>query len=322
MNRLAELLDLTRPNHRGRPLTPVQQVCIALNYYTGSHFSRVAGFCGGVSQGASWKAISRVTSKLADLKEDCIQMPSFQQCGETAQRMLDKFHLPGFAYGVDSVAMKFDASPRNIPENTAQQDFLSCKKTFETTYAIHCQVVGNDRGMILDIIADSPGSVHDAKIWNDSRVKETIESQSHFLAAGDACYPISAHLVTPYTDAEAAEDRSKELFNRRLSALRAAMTAKIFRAWMSRFPCLKFLRCHYPLARNIILATAILHNIAVHWADEDFEDEDEDVDDPGDEVGGPEEQPRLVAAEAGGPQSVQARGQAVRDRLRMDMPSA
>jgi hypothetical protein len=43
--------------------------------------------------------------------------------------------------------------------------------------------------------------------------------------------------------------------------------------WKRRFPCLDLLRCHPPLAQDIIVATAVLHNIAIRWKAEVFLDE-------------------------------------------------
>jgi hypothetical protein len=58
--RLIEILNVGHMNNRERPLTPMQQVCIALNFYAGGHFTRIAGLCGSVSQKASWVAIECV----------------------------------------------------------------------------------------------------------------------------------------------------------------------------------------------------------------------------------------------------------------------
>jgi hypothetical protein len=93
---IAEMLheDLAQPNNRGRPLSPLQQVCIALNHYAGGYFQRISAMCVGVSQTAAWWAIKRVTYVLCDCKAQFIRMPSVQQMAETAQRMLDRFQLP------------------------------------------------------------------------------------------------------------------------------------------------------------------------------------------------------------------------------------
>ncbi len=60
--RLADFLDLDRGNNRGLPLTPIQQVCIALATFAGGHFQRISGYCGMVSQNAAWWAIERVNA--------------------------------------------------------------------------------------------------------------------------------------------------------------------------------------------------------------------------------------------------------------------
>ena len=42
--------DLIYDTRRGVPMSPVQQVCIALHHYGGNQFLRVSGVCAGVSQ--------------------------------------------------------------------------------------------------------------------------------------------------------------------------------------------------------------------------------------------------------------------------------
>jgi hypothetical protein len=235
---LARILPLDRPNNRGRPLTPIQQVCIALNFYGGGHLTRVAGLCGGVSQKAAWCAIRKVTAGLCDLKGQVIQMPTNREMAATAQRLERRFHLPGFAFGVDGVVVKFEEAPRAIPEGTVKQDFWHHKNC----HALNVQIVGNDDGLILDINADWQGSVNDARIWNTSPVKAVINRQREFLLAGDSGYPISEVLITPYRNAEAAGDPTKRLFNQRLSGLRTVCTENIFGIWKRRYRCLKLLR--------------------------------------------------------------------------------
>jgi len=68
VRRLAAILDLDRENDRGRPLSPVQQLCVALNFYGGGHYTRVAGLCCGISQTGAWKCIDRVTNELCRIK--------------------------------------------------------------------------------------------------------------------------------------------------------------------------------------------------------------------------------------------------------------
>ncbi len=74
MTRLKYLLadDLQRSDDCGRPLDPIQEVCIALAYYGGARLTCIAGLCGAVSQMMAWREIWRVTTCLANLKEQVI----------------------------------------------------------------------------------------------------------------------------------------------------------------------------------------------------------------------------------------------------------
>jgi hypothetical protein len=251
--------DLAQPNNRGRPLTPLQQVCIALNHYAGAHFQRVSAMCAGVSQTAAWWAIKRVTYALCDRKAEFIRMPTVQDMEETAQRMLERFHLPRFAFTVDGMVVVFKGCPRRIPQTIVKQNYWNRKQC----YAINCQVIANDRQITCDIDCDWHGGAHDAAIWSDSHAKRYIERQRRFLLAGDSAYPISDILIKPYSNNEAQQDYAKRVFNARLSGLRTVMSENVYGIWKRRFPCLSIMRSDLALAKKTIYATAILHNLSI-----------------------------------------------------------
>jgi hypothetical protein len=129
-------------------------------------------------------------------------------------------------------------------------------------------VVANDEKVIYDIDCDWPGCAHDARIWRRSAVKHIVEEQAVYLIAGDSAYPISPVLMKPFSNAEAANDNDKRLFNQRLSGLRTVMTENVYGVLKRRFPCLREMRNHLPTAKKIIVATAVLHNLAILWNDE------------------------------------------------------
>jgi len=120
VNDLATMLhsDLSHSSDRGRPLSPVQQVCIALNYYAGGDLVRVSALCGGVSQSTACRAVTRVSHTLCTRKADHMRLPTDEKRRETAARMLAQFDLPGFAYGVGGVLVRFETAPRRIPEGS------------------------------------------------------------------------------------------------------------------------------------------------------------------------------------------------------------
>jgi hypothetical protein len=237
--RILELLDLDRPNNRGLPLTPMQQLCLALNQYGGGHFTRVSAYCGNVSYTAAWAAIDGVTDALYDLEDVVIRLPTVRESEETARRMFEKYHLPGFAYAVDGMLVRFDGAPRGIPVGPGfpnRQNFFT-RKMF---YGINTMVVANDRKLIVALDKDWHGAAHDARVWSECRRKRDIESRRDFLLAGDSAYPISDVLMKPYPTAEAIVDNRKRLFNARLCGLRTEMSENVFGIWKRRFPILRY----------------------------------------------------------------------------------
>ena len=309
---LTDLLydDLVFDTNRGLPVPPLQSVCIALNHFSGGHFQRVSGWCAGVSQNAARLCLVRVTEALVRRKSDFIYMPSVVQMEETSQRMLEKFHLPRFACAVNGMQVPFTDAPGNIPANKTKQMFW-CRKQF---YSLNTQVVANDK-FIYDIDCGWPGSTHDARVWVRSEVKRFLELQRRFFIAGDSGYPISENLMKPYPVPEAARERRKRLFNKRISGLRTVMSECIFGVWKRRFPVMRGMRTDLELSQKIIVATGVLFNISRLWGDEDIDEEDDGDDDDhaDDDVG------NFVVLD-GAPATIRLRGQVERERLKDAMP--
>ena len=74
-------------------------------------------------------------------------------------------------------------------------------------------------------------------------------------------------------------DVRKRLFNLRHSGLRTEMTENIYAMWKRRWPITKHEREDLPTAKKTIVATAVLHNLCIRWADELPPLEDGEVDD-------------------------------------------
>jgi hypothetical protein len=210
--------------------------------------------------------------------------------------------------------VRFDNAPRGIPAGMSQQDYWSRKQY----YAINCQVIADDRKIIYDVDCDWHGGVHDARMWRNSTAKQFVEQQRKYMMAGDSAYPISPVLMKPFSNQEAAANASKRLFNRRLCGLRTVMSENVYGIWKQRFPCLRHMRAHVRLAKKMIIATAILHNISILWGDDDPPPADDDEEEDSSDDDGSDD---LVLTEHNvRPNSVRALGQLVREELRRQMP--
>lgn len=293
---------------------------IGLNVMSGAHFQRVGGLIGGVSQttvSRSVLAFARAVNEV--IRPQVLHLPDDDQMRENARKLEEKYHLPGFAFGVDGVFLNFDGKPLNIPPNTVVHSFFSRK----FRYAINAQVVGGPDRLIYDLELGAPGSWNDASVWRQSDVKKALERRCpRFRLAGDSGYPRSVILITPFSQIEGENDMSKRLFNLRHSGLRAECTENIFGMWKRRFPIVRNIRNHYPNAIEIIMATAVLHNLSVLWK-EPLPDDDGHNEDGEDE----EDNPLPPMAMAGGGDRagrlrIRLEGTAMRDTLLANMPQA
>lgn len=123
------------------------------------------------------------------------------------------------------------------------------------------QVITNSNLEITDIVARWPGSVHDSTIFNNSRLRGTFEERVYgdgFLL-GDSGYPIKSFLMTPLLNPRTL---AEQLYNE--SHIRTRNTIeRLFGIWKRRFPVLSLgLRVQLDKVMAIIIATAVLHNVA------------------------------------------------------------
>lgn len=114
---------------------------------------------------------------------------------------------------------------------------------------------------IQNIVARWPGSAHDSTIFENSRIKALMETSfPDCFIVGDSGYPVENYLMTPLSNPITA---AEILYNESLIRTRNVVE-RSYGVWKRRFPCISMgLRVKIDTALNIIVATAILHNIAV-----------------------------------------------------------
>ena len=312
-----KLLQLIAPmiihqTRRGGGLEPHIQLQAALNQLSGMQFQRTTGLTYGASQNNARECLVRVVDAIITLKETYIYMPNVVERHKTSEEMFKFRGLRGFAWGIDCTHCFFGEKPRGIPPNIHPQTFWGRKQR----YSLNVQVVGND-SRICDIDCSWPGSANDSTIYHYSAVKQHMESQVTYKCAADSGYRISQIMVKPYDTVAAYNDRRKKKFNSKLSAIRTIMTENIFGRWKKRFPIITNLRTHLELSQKIIIATAILHNIATLWSDPlpEGEEEDDEEERQREREREEEEDQQVEDQYALGEVQVRAIGQAERDNM-------
>lgn len=115
--------------------------------------------------------------------------------------------------------------------------------------------------MKIRVMARWPGSVHDATIFQHSRLCRRLEEGEFHsgILLGDSVYPVKKYLLTillhPTT---VAENRYNDAHIRTRN-----IVERVFGVWKRRFPVLSLgMRVKMETVQDVIIATAVLHNIA------------------------------------------------------------
>ena len=97
------------------------------------------------------------------------------------------------------------------------------------------------------------------------------------------------------------------------------MSECLFGVWKRRFPILKNLRTDFSLSQRIVVATAILQNMARMWEDEEPSDDEEDSDSDDDHSDEDDAGADFIVQDAA-PATIRMRGQILRERMKDGMP--
>lgn len=128
-------------------------------------------------------------------------------------------------------------------------------------FLINVQAVCNADVEITNIVTRWPGSVHDSTIFLNSRLRANFEANMYRngILLGDSGYPLRQYLLTPILNPERP---AEALYNEAHIRTRNSVE-RLYGVWKRRFPILALgMRYKLPRIMTIIVATAVLHNIA------------------------------------------------------------
>ncbi|PSN30960.1 putative nuclease HARBI1 [Blattella germanica] len=128
-------------------------------------------------------------------------------------------------------------------------------------FSLNVQVVADAKLKIINVVVRWPGSTHDATIFNNSRPRAQFETGTYgdSLLLGDSGYGIKPYLMTPLL---APVTPAEVLYNESQICTRNVVE-RLFGVWKRGFPIFSLgMRMKLRTARLIIVASAVLHNIA------------------------------------------------------------
>ncbi|KAK0145505.1 putative nuclease HARBI1 [Merluccius polli] len=247
---IALLADQLGSRGRGNMPVPVahMKVLLALRYFATGTFLRCCGDMINVHESTVCRVVHRVARAIAALYPNYIAMANEDEQRDISTAFYVHAGIPGVIAIVDCTHIVIHGAVRNPSRGYS---------------SINTQMVCDNNMRIRNVVARWPGSVHDSRIFSSSHLKAQFEEGVYGgVLLGDRGYPLRRYLITPVrrpaTHAEAQ-------FNESHKKTRCCIE-RTFGVLKSRFSCLSFgLRATPLRASNIIVACAVLHNLAIDW---------------------------------------------------------
>lgn len=231
---------------------------ITLRYYACGNLLLTCGDFVGIHKSTASRIIRLVTCKLASLRPQYINFPETDE--ERKIVVQEFFNIRGFPRVIGAIDCTH-VRIRNPGGNHAE--YYRNRKSF---FSINVQTISDAKRRIQSIVARWPGSAHDSTIFRQSRIRARFENNEFedLLLLGDAGYPVGCYLITPLRDPDNNVERT---YNDAQTQTRKPVECS-YGIWKRRFPILAVgINVRVTSAISIIVATAVLHNIACFFGE-------------------------------------------------------
>jgi nuclease HARBI1 len=243
----------------------MNQLLVALRFYATGTFQLVVGDTFSINKATVCRTVHRVTKAIASLREKYVKFPTTAaEQHDIMQIFYGRSRLPGIIGAIDCT---------HVAIQSPGGDDAEVYRNRKGFFSINVQLVCDCTGYISDVVARWPGSVHDSTIFDNCALRAMFEAkQLQGCLVGDGGYACRQYMLTPLsnptTPAEKAYNEAQ--ISARNCIERANGLLK------RRFPALKYgMRLNVENTLPVIVATVVLHNIAVTLHDEEPDDDEE-----------------------------------------------
>ncbi|XP_047523577.1 putative nuclease HARBI1 [Pieris napi] len=262
---------ISAPTERNHVIMPITRLLLTLRYYATGSFLTVVGDFSGVSKASASRIVTLISQAIAQLRPEFIKFPTDTQ--EIQQEFYNIAKFPRLIGAIDCTHV-----PIKSPGGDNAEEWRDRKSQF----SFNVQTVVSAKLKILDIVARWPGAAHDQTIFNNSFLKQRLINGEfgNLLIVGDKGYENTSYLLTPLQNPTTP---AAHLYNE--SQIRSRnVVERTYGVWKNRFPILsKKILLHVSRVQAVIVACAVLHNIAIDMRDEHFELLQQ-VDEPADDI--------------------------------------
>ena len=261
-------VDISAHNEQGNPIPADIKLFLTLRYYATGTFQQASADLCEISQLSASCIIKRISEAIARLKQNYIQFPAVDML---RQIKLDFMRICAFPNVVETIDCTHIKIPCPGGENA---ELFRNRKGF---FSVNVQAVSGPNLEIQHIVVRWPDSVHDSRIFENSRLCAQFEhGDIQGMLLDDNGYPCRSYLMTPLLDPQTTPVRKYNA-----SHIRTRNTVeRIFGAWKRLFPCLSMsIRTKLSTTLTFIVATAVPYNFvrgrSYPIEEEHLEDHDE-----------------------------------------------
>uniref|UniRef100_A0A9J7Y7K9 Putative nuclease HARBI1 n=1 Tax=Cyprinus carpio carpio TaxID=630221 RepID=A0A9J7Y7K9_CYPCA len=247
------IINLLEPHikcstRRSRALTTAQTVCIALRFFASGTFLYTIGDGENLVKSAVCRAIRKVYLALKQFLGVFLVFPSHLRPQVAKQNFFAIAGFPNVIGAIDCTHI-----PIKAPPGPNEGDFVNRKGVHSVN--VWCVTLFH----ITNVEAKWPGSVHDSRIFRGlTKLHFSIIQGILMGSCLETGYACRQYFMTPFPDPNPGPQTR---YNAALARTRAHIEMT-FGQLKERFQCLKSLRAAPDRACDIIVACAILHNIA------------------------------------------------------------
>lgn len=162
--------DLDITSKRGIPLPPMLQLLICLRFFACGSFQSVTGDLFNVSQPSVSRVVKRVARAIASLRNRYIKFPGRQELPQVMYKFSQIGGIPGVIGSIDCTHVKI-----TCPGGPNAELYRNRKGYF----SINVQAVCSQDLKFTNIVARWPGSVHDSRIFQNSRLCARLENNEY-----------------------------------------------------------------------------------------------------------------------------------------------
>ncbi|XP_045453625.1 putative nuclease HARBI1 [Melitaea cinxia] len=236
-------------------VSPMNQLLCTLRYFaTGSQLT-ACGDVIGAHESTACRILHRVTHAIAFLYSDFIKMPiTATEQNSVGAKFYDVAKFPRVIGAIDCTHIKI------LSPGGEHAEIYRNRKGY---FSINTQCICSANFPFFDVVARWHGSVH-ANIWDNCAQKRNFVQgvYNDKLLVGDSGYAQTRYMMTPLPE-NAPSTRGEKLYQESQIRTRNVIE-RAFGIWKRRFPILsKGINVKLKRVPGIIIATAVLHNIAI-----------------------------------------------------------